>query len=160
MSAADEIEKLNNLKKEGAISEEEFERAKAALLEKNQSGGFEKAMGNIAANENSWSMLMHLSQFLNFIIPLSGLIVPIVLWQMKKNESEFIDRNGKIITNWLISGVIYSVVCLVLIVVLIGIPMLVVLGILSIVFPVIGAIKANNGEAWSYPLSIKFLKLD
>lgn len=86
--------------------------------------------------------------------------MPIVLWQMKKNESEFIDLNGKIIANWLISGVIYSLICLVLIVVLIGIPMLVVLGILGIVFPVIGAIKANNGEAWSYPLSIKFLKLD
>lgn len=160
MSAADEIEKLNKLKNEGTISEEEFENNKAALLEKNQAGEFENAVSNFAANENSWSMLMHLSQFLNFIIPLSGLIVPIVLWQVKKNESEFIDRNGKIITNWLISAMIYSVICLVMIFFLIGIPMLAALGIISIVFPILGAIKANNGEAWSYPLSIKFFKLD
>jgi uncharacterized Tic20 family protein len=30
--------------------------------------------------------------------------------------------------------------------------------VIAIVFPIIGAVKANNGELWEYPLTIKFLK--
>jgi uncharacterized Tic20 family protein len=62
------------------------------------------------------------------------------------------------VVNWLISSLIYFVVSLVLAIVLIGILGLVALGIMSIVFPIIGGIKANNGELWEYPLTIKFLK--
>jgi uncharacterized Tic20 family protein len=62
------------------------------------------------------------------------------------------------VVNWLISSLIYFVVSLVLTIVLIGILGLVALGIMSIVFPIIGGIKANNGELWEYPLTIKFLK--
>jgi uncharacterized Tic20 family protein len=42
--------------------------------------------------------------------------------------------------------------------VLVGILLLIALGIVAIVFPIIGAVKANNGELWEYPLTIKFLK--
>jgi uncharacterized Tic20 family protein len=37
----------------------------------------------------------------------------------------------------------------------IGFGLLMILGVLSIVFPVIAGIKANNGEVWRYPLSIR-----
>jgi len=43
-----------------------------------------------------------------------------------------------------------------LFVVLIGIPLLIALAILAIVFPIVAAIKANNGQVWKYPLSIPF----
>ena len=33
-----------------------------------------------------------------------------------------------------------------------------VLTALCIIFPIIGGIKANNGELWKYPLSIQFFK--
>jgi uncharacterized Tic20 family protein len=42
--------------------------------------------------------------------------------------------------------------------VLIGFPLLFAVLILSIVFPIIGAVKAANGELWPYPLSIAFMK--
>jgi uncharacterized Tic20 family protein len=32
------------------------------------------------------------------------------------------------------------------------------LGILAVVFPIIGGLKANNGEVWKYPLSITFFE--
>lgn len=103
-------------------------------------------------------LFLHLSQLLNLILPPAGLIVPIVLWQIKKNEFPALDAHGKMVANWIISSLIYFVVSFVLVFVLIGIILLPILGILSIVFPVIGAIKANNGEFWEYPLTIKFLK--
>jgi uncharacterized Tic20 family protein len=42
--------------------------------------------------------------------------------------------------------------------VLVGFLTLLAVGVIHIVFPIIGAVKANNGELWEYPLTIKFLK--
>ncbi|HZH33843.1 MAG TPA: DUF4870 domain-containing protein [Pyrinomonadaceae bacterium] len=103
-------------------------------------------------------MFIHLSQLLNLLIPFGGVILPIVLWQMKKGESPAIDWHGKMVVNWLLSCLIYGVVSFILAFVLIGFLGFLALAILSIVFPIIGGIKANNGEMWEYPLTIKFLK--
>ena len=55
----------------------------------------------------------------------------------------------------MISAAVYSFVSFLLVFVAVGIPLLAALGIITIVFPVIGGIKANSGEFWPYPLSLK-----
>jgi hypothetical protein len=62
--------------------------------------------------------------------------------------------------NWLISATIYAIVCGLMVFILIGIPLLVVLAGIGVVFCIIGGLKANNGEVWQYPLSIKFFKIE
>ena len=162
MSIAEEIEKLNNLKQSGAISEDEYQKAKESLLGRSQSAGerLGKAVGGISSDVNMWSMFIHLSQFCGYLIPLAGMITPIILWQIKKNDSEVIDKHGRIVVNWIITELIYGIVFGLLCFIIIGIPLLFALGVLSIVFPIIGGIKAKNGEVWPYPLSIKFFRLD
>ena len=59
-------------------------------------------------------------------------------------------------TFWI--GCAYGLVGVILSFVIIGIPMLIMLAILNIVFPIIAAVKANEGKVWRYPLSISFLK--
>ncbi len=108
--------------------------------------------------QKQWSMFLHLSQLVNLIAPPFGSIAPIVLWQMKKDEIPGLDAHGKMITNWVISSLIYAVVSGVLAIVLVGFLGLIALYLLGIIFPIIGGIKANNGEYWEYPLTIKFLK--
>jgi hypothetical protein len=103
-------------------------------------------------------LLLHLSQLLNLVIPFAGAIVPIVLWQVKKDEIPALDAHGKMVANWMISSLIYLVVSFVLTLVLVGILGIIAVGIMGVVFPIIGGIKANNGELWEYPLTIKFLK--
>ena len=49
-----------------------------------------------------------------------------------------------------------GLVSLILVFVAIGIPMLVILAILHIAFPIIAAVKAHEGKMWSYPLTIRF----
>jgi len=109
-------------------------------------------------DQKQMGLFLHLSQLLNIIIPFAGVIVPIVLWQVKKDEIPALDAHGKMVANWLISSLSYLAVSLVLTLVLIGILGFIAVGIMSVVFPIIGAIKANNGELWEYPLTIKFLK--
>jgi len=109
-------------------------------------------------DEKQMGMFLHLSQLANILIPLAGVIAPIVIWQMKKDEIPALDAHGKMIVNWLISSVIYGIVSVILSIVMVGILGLIALGIMGVVFPIIGGIKANNGELWEYPLTIKFLK--
>jgi uncharacterized protein len=105
-----------------------------------------------------WAMFLHLSQLAGYIIPLIGLIAPIIIWQTKKEEYPILDEHGKIVINWIISELIYGAICSVLLFVIIGFPMLMILGILAVVFPIIGGIKANNGELWRYPMTINIIK--
>jgi uncharacterized protein len=154
MSIADELGKLNELKQTGAITEDEYHEAKEAILAENQP--FSRDADDMEANVNQWGMFIHLSQFCGYLVPLAGLIVPIVLWQIKKNDSEIIDQHGRIVLNWIITEFILAIVFVLLIFVVIGVPLLLVLGAVGIIFPIVGAVKANSGEVWPYPCSIKF----
>jgi uncharacterized Tic20 family protein len=110
------------------------------------------------AEQKQTGLFLHLSQLLNFVIPFAGIIAPIVIWQMKKDEIPALDAHGKMIANWMISALIYSAVSFVLAFVLIGFLGFIALAVVGVAFPIIGAIKAYNGELWEYPLTIKFLK--
>jgi uncharacterized Tic20 family protein len=105
-----------------------------------------------------WAMLLHLSLLAGFIVPLGGFIAPIVVWQLKKDELPGIEEHWNIVANWMISYLIYFVVCIPLCFVFVGLFLAPILAILGIIFPIIGGIKANNGEAWKYPMSITFFK--
>ena len=104
-----------------------------------------------------WAMFIHFSQLAGFLIPLAGLIVPILIWQLKKEDMPEIDIHGKIVTNWIISQLIYGLIFAILSLLIIGIFLLIALGIISIIFPIIGGIKASEGNTWKYPLSFTFV---
>ncbi|MEC7232987.1 MAG: DUF4870 domain-containing protein [Planctomycetota bacterium] len=104
-----------------------------------------------------WCMFMHLGQFAGYASPLAGVIVPIVLWRTRAREREEIDEHGRMIVNALLSFFCYWITAIILCFVVIGIPLVFVLGIASIAFPIIGAIKADEGVLWRYPLIIYFL---
>ena len=115
-------------------------------------------MGLQTPEERQTGMFLHLSQLANLLIPFSGVVIPIVIWQMKKDQTPAIDAHGKMIVNFMLSCLIYGVVSFVLAFFLIGFLGFLALFVIGIVFPIIGGIKANNGELWEYPLTIKFLK--
>jgi uncharacterized Tic20 family protein len=102
-------------------------------------------------DEKTIAMLCHITGLISFIGPL-------IVWLLKKDESEFIDANGKQALNFQISIFIYSIVASMLIVLLIGIPLLVAIGLFSLVMIVLASVKALNGEVFEYPLSMKILK--
>jgi uncharacterized Tic20 family protein len=153
MSLADELQKLNDLKQAGAISEPEYQQAKESLLAQNR-----PAEPLAVLDSNTWGVFIHLSQFLAYLLPLAGIIAPIVLWQLKKDESEIINLHGKIVMNWLLTEFILLILAVMLCFVLIGFPLLLILTAVGIVFPIIGAVKASKGDIWPYPCSIRFFK--
>lgn len=119
---------------------------------------FQPPMGLQTPEQKQMGMFMHLSQLLNLLLPFAGIIVPIVLWQTQKDKTPALDAHGKMIVNFMLSCVIYGIISFILTFVLVGILGFIALAVIGIVFPIIGGIKANNGELWEYPLTIKFLK--
>ena len=108
--------------------------------------------------QKQMGLFLHLSLLIYaFAFPI-GAVAPILIWQLKKDDIPGLEAHGKMAANWMISLAIYFAVSFVLAFVLIGFLGFLVFGIMAIVFPIIGAIKANNGELWEYPLTIKFLK--
>ena len=157
MNVADELQKLQQLHDSGGISDEEFAQAKAKLLT-TPATGLDSLFGSGDTEQQTrqWAMFLHFSQLVGLLlVPLAGLILPIVIWQIKKTELPGIDEHGKIVVNWMISALLYAVILAITFFGLFLVPIVYVLGI---VFPIIGGIKANNGEVWKYPLSIPFFK--
>jgi uncharacterized Tic20 family protein len=106
----------------------------------------------------TWAMFLHFSLLLGFAVPLGGLIAPIIIWQLKKDQMPEIDAHGKMALNFILSMLIYSLIAFVLTFVLIGIFVFMALAVIAVVFPIIGGIKANSGELWKYPLTLNLIK--
>ena len=100
---------------------------------------------------NQWAMFINFSILAGWVIPLGGLIVPILLWQMKKDELPGIVPHAHVVLNWIITSLVYAIICFILTFILIGILGFIALAIVTVVFSVIGGIKANDGEVWEYP---------
>jgi len=108
--------------------------------------------------QKQWAMFTHLSALVGYIVPFGSIIGPLIMWQIKKNEMPFVDDQGKEALNFQITVAIAAVVCVLLILVLIGILLLWVLAIVDLVFIVIAAIAANNGQTYRYPINLRLIK--
>lgn len=152
----DKIEKLAELKEKGMISEEEYAAAKARILNSATTQVQRSSASDI--DSRTYSMLLHFSQLFSFVVPIFGWIVPVVLWGIRRNDP-YIDQQGKVVFNWIISSFIYFVICLILTFIIIGAFMLVGLAIISVIFIVMGAVRAKDGVTKDYPLSISFFSV-
>ena len=110
-------------------------------------------------DERMWAMLCHLTALVGYIgIPFGHIIGPLVVWLIKKDQMPFVDDQGKESLNFQISITIYAAICLLLILVAIGIPLLITLFVINLVMVIIAAVNANKGVAYRYPFTIRLIK--
>ena len=119
--------------------------------------------GQVSAEVNKeacmWAMFCHLAGLCAFVLPFVGNVVgPLILWQIKKDEYPFVGEQGKEAVNFQISMTIYGLISVVLSFVCIGFFLLAAVGVVDLVFLLIAAVKANNGQHYRYPLTIRFIK--
>jgi uncharacterized Tic20 family protein len=126
-------------------------------------------------------MLMHLSQFASSVFPLAGIIMPIVMWQQFKKDSSIIHENGKQIMNFMLTtflvGIVFTLGIVAVVMTLftntstdqsqaafsaMGIVTILLFAagfsIAYVVFIILAAIKAYNGQVGKYPLTIRFIR--
>lgn len=108
--------------------------------------------------ERNWSMLCHMSAFLGFVFPFGGIIGPLVCWMSKRDESLWLNENGKSALNFNLSVLLYMVLISPLVLIVVGIPLIGMLVLFRIIFIIIASVKASKGEEFRYPLSIPFIQ--
>ena len=136
--------------------------------------GVDNGMEMTKNEENNWGMFCHLSVLSGFILPFGNILGPLIIWLMKKDESTFVNDQGKEALNFQISVFIYIIGAVLLLLLLfaiaiflpvigflfliLGILLIIGIGIAETVFVIIAGVKANRGEAYRYPLTIRFIK--
>ena len=101
-------------------------------------------------DDKTLGMVMHILCLVGF--PIIG---PLIIWLMKKDQSPYLDAQGRELLNFQISYFIYAMISVVLIAVLIGIVLIFAVGIASLVFTIIGLVKAADGKVYRFPLCIR-----
>ncbi len=109
--------------------------------------------------EKSMGMFCHLAAFAFIILPTIGHIIgPLVLWLVKKDDSNFIDYHGKESLNFQITMSILHLFAFVLWFIFVGIFITFGLMIFSFVMVIIAGIRANEGVRYQYPINFRFIK--
>jgi uncharacterized protein len=107
--------------------------------------------------ERLWAMLAHLLSFVAAYLFL-GFVAPLVVLLVFGPRSAYVRAHAVESLNFNLSWLLYAIVFVVLFVIGIGILLLLALGIAYVVLVVIASIRANNGEFFRYPLTIRFVR--
>ena len=107
--------------------------------------------------ERLWAMLAHLLSFVAAYIAL-GFVAPLVVLLVFGPRSAYVRAQAVESLNFNLSWLLYAIVGGILLIVGIGLLILIALGIAYVVLIVIASIRANNGELFRYPLTIRFVR--
>ena len=110
------------------------------------------------SDERMWAMLTHLSALTGLFTVIGSLAAPLIVWQIQKDKSAFVDYHGKEAVNFNITMAIAAGVSFLLFLLLIGFVLVWLVGAVWLIFTIVAAIKANNGEYYRYPVTIRFIK--
>ena len=115
-------------------------------------------MAEEAKSTVNWSLVCHLGGLAIYIgIPLGNILVPLVVWLMKRKSDSAVAEHGREAVNFNISVTIYGVIAGLLCYVLVGFVLLPLLLVAHIVLIVQAARKANKGESVHYPFTLRFI---
>ena len=116
-------------------------------------------MSEISKEERTWAMVSHLSALSGFFTGGLGTIIgPLIVWLVKKEEMPFVDEQGKESLNFQITMLIAAIISALLMIILIGFLMLFAVAVFDTIMVIIASIKANDGEHYRYPLTLRLIK--
>jgi uncharacterized Tic20 family protein len=122
--------------------------------------------GQIGREERKWAMICHLAGLtgLSPLLPaIGGVVAPLVIWQLKADEFPFVAEQGRRAVNFQLSMLLYVtigiIICFISIVGTFLSPVVFcVFSLIDLIFVLTAAVKANRGQHYRYPFSIRFFK--
>jgi hypothetical protein len=106
----------------------------------------------VRGNDKIWAILSHLSAFIGV-----GLLLPLVVYLSMKNESPYVATNAREALNFHLSLLIYGICCIPLVFIVVGIPLLILIGLASLILAIVAAVKASDGGCYHYPLTLRLV---
>ena len=107
----------------------------------------------LTEQDRKYALAIHLTALLGVFIHLA-LLVPLVLWLIRKDESAYVDDHGREMMNVFLTGLVLVPVCVITI---IGIPVAIAWLIITFIGFIRGAVAASRGEYFRYPMTMRFL---
>jgi uncharacterized protein len=107
--------------------------------------------------ERLWAMLSHLLSFVAAYIAL-GFLAPLTILLVFGPRSAYVREHAVESLNFNLTWLLYGIVAAFLAILLIGIPILIALGIAYVILVIIASIRANNGQLYRYPLTVRFVR--
>jgi uncharacterized Tic20 family protein len=126
-------------------------------MDMREQAGFITGSPAPTAEERQWGMIAHLSALVASVVgfPLLG---PLIVWLTKGKESAWVEQHAKEALNFQITVTAALWISAFLMICIVGIFMLPVIGLAALVLTVMAGIKANNGEMYRYPATIRLVK--
>ena len=104
------------------------------------------------SDQRLWATLIHIGGIFFGILP------SLIGYLVTKDRGEFIRQHSRAALNFHITLLIVYGACVILSFVFVGIFLLIAAEIVAIVFGILAAIAANNGQLYKFPISIEFVK--
>jgi uncharacterized protein len=123
--------------------------------------GYETPAGTVIEmnkEARTWAMAVHLSALVG-LVGIPSLLGPLVVWLIKKDQMAFVDDQGKEALNFNLT-LLFAVIACVPLVFCFGLGVIAIIGVViaGLIFSIIAAVKANDGVAYRYPLTLRLIK--
>ncbi|WP_075677034.1 DUF4870 domain-containing protein [Stenotrophomonas sp. TD3] len=112
------------------------------------------ATTDVPADQRTMALAAHLLGIF------TGFIGALIIWLINKDDAgkAFVTDQAKEALNFQITVTIAMVISIILMIVIIGGILAPIVGVINLVFCIIAAVKANNGEAYRYPFTLRLIK--
>ena len=115
----------------------------------------EKPSDEPNADDRTWGMMAHLSSLLAMALGGMAFLGPLLVWVIKKDQSPFVGDQAKEALNFHLAVLIAILICTATCILS---PLVLVIVVAAIVYPIIGGLAANKGEYYRYPYTIRLIK--
>ncbi len=106
------------------------------------------------SDERTLAILSHIL----CIVPGIGILAPLVIWWIKKNDSSFGEANARESLNFQLTVIVAYIISGLLAAIVIGLLLFFVALILNLVFVIIATIKASENKIYRYPISLRLIR--
>ena len=107
----------------------------------------------LPTSDKALIVLSHLSALLGV-----GFLLPFIVWLIKKSEPDMVAAHAAEALNFHLSLLLYTILLIPLCIILIGIPLLILMGLASLILAIVAAVRASDGEFYRYPLTIRLVR--
>jgi len=124
-------------------------------MEQNPTNKREAPVNNTAAQESTDKMMVILAHAGGIFF---GFIPALIVWMMKKDESEYVATQAKEALNFQLTIGIAMFACIMLVFVLIGALLIWLVWLADVIFCIIAAVSTSKGEDYRYPVTLRIIK--
>jgi uncharacterized Tic20 family protein len=111
----------------------------------------------VSSEDRTWGILTHAAALVGFIVPFGNVLGPLLVWAIKKEDSQFVDDNGKRALNFQITWTVLLVVAALLVVVGIGLLVVPLLAIAWLILVILAIVRASDEQVYDYPLTLDLI---